>query len=92
MKLELSQNQTSQYAHVGWGYLLVTAPVLILHRFAHHNFILAVAAVVVVTAGLKEYWDSHGLESKVLAGNSWEDFGFWCVGVITAAQLLWMCL
>lgn len=73
--LTLSDNMIAQMAHVGWGALLTLAPAVMFHESPYYF----AAAVVVLAAG-KEYWDSHGLESTALAGNSWEDWGFWCLG------------
>ena len=39
---------------------------------------------------IKEYSDSNGLETPEIAGNSWEDFGFWAVGVGLAALACWV--
>lgn len=78
-----SFNQVSQFSHVGWGYLLTTAPALLFHK---HVWPFAIP--VMVGAAAKECWDAHGGESPIVAGNSWEDFGFWCVGIILALLIL----
>jgi hypothetical protein len=74
--MNVSFNQVSQWAHVGWGYLLTTLPVMLLHWHLYW-----VAPAIVLGAAIKEYSDAHGLETPDVAGNSWEDFSFWCVGV-----------
>jgi hypothetical protein len=76
VKLELSNNAIAQMAHVGWGALLTLAPAVMFHT----NVLYFALAVSVIAAG-KEWWDSRGLESVALAGNSWEDWAFWEVGV-----------
>jgi hypothetical protein len=77
----------SQYAHVGWGYIFVTAPTLLIGQRAMW---WAAALTLVASAG-KEYWDFHGLEDDATSGGlrgSLEDFGFWCVGNALAVILL----
>lgn len=81
--LNVSFNSVSQYAHVGWGYLLSTAPVLLFHIP-----LWITAPLVVIGAGIKEYWDAHGLETPEIAGSSWEDFAYWCVGVAAAIMVI----
>jgi hypothetical protein len=76
--MNVSLDETSQYAHVGWGYLLTTLPVLVFHKP-----VWWFAGSVIVAAGIKEYADAHGLETPDVAGNSWKDFAFWSVGVVT---------
>jgi hypothetical protein len=79
-------DSVSQYAHVGWGYILVTAPTLFIGQKA---LPYAMCAVFVGSA-IKEYWDAHGLEDPVTAGNSVVDFFWWCVGnAMGVAVLLW---
>jgi hypothetical protein len=74
--LNPSFNAVSQFSHVGWGFLLVIAAVL-----GFHAPPLWAASVVVVLAGAKEAYDCNGGETPVIAGDSWEDFFFWCLGV-----------
>jgi hypothetical protein len=83
MSFSPSFNTVSQCAHVGAGYFLVTAPVL-----AFHWPLWIVAGVVVLFAGAKEYYDCHGGETPLVAGDSWEDFFFWCVGIGLSALVL----
>ena len=78
-----SFNTISQFSHVGWGYLLTTLPVL-----AFHFPLIWVVSAIVLGAGIKEYSDSNGLETPDVAGNSWEDFGFWCIGIVLAVGVL----
>ena len=85
MNLNPSFNTVSQFSHVGWGYLLVTAPTLLLHHAVWWS-----AGPVLLLSGAKEYWDCHGGETPVVAGDSWEDFFFWCVGVGLAVVTLTM--
>jgi hypothetical protein len=75
MKLTLTDNAIAQMAHVGWGALLTLAPAVMFHKSAWYF-----AVAVVIGAAAKEYADAHGLESEALAGNSWEDWSYWCVG------------
>ncbi len=81
--MNVSFNQVSQFAHVGWGYLLVTAPVLLFHCPLKYS-----AGVILAGAAIKEYADAHGLETPEVAGSSWEDFAFWCVGIGAALIVL----
>ena len=85
--ITLSLEEVSQFAHVGWGYLLVTAPVLALGEKA----LLPWALIVTTAAGLKEYEDCHGLESEADSGGvsgSWLDFSMWCVGILAGSLTL----
>jgi hypothetical protein len=84
MTMDGSFDTVAQISHVGLGYLLTTAPALLRPRLRP----AAVAAVVVLFAGIKEYADGHGLQTSAVAGNSWEDFGFWCVGVALGLLVL----
>jgi hypothetical protein len=81
--MNVSFNSVSQCAHVGWGYIFVTAPAMIFH--AHYWWF---ALAVVLGAGVKEYADAHGLETPDVAGNSWEDWAFWIIGVALALAVL----
>lgn len=81
--MDVSFNQVSQYAHIGWGYILTTLPILLLHLPIYY-----VAPAIIIGAGIKEYADAHGLETAEVAGNSWEDFGFWCVGILLGCIVL----
>jgi hypothetical protein len=83
MTLNISGNFIAQSSHVGWGYIFTTAPILMFHT----RFWLVALAVVGLT-GLKELWDANGLESKELAGNSWEDWAFWIIGTLLALTVL----
>jgi hypothetical protein len=84
MTMDGSFDIVAQISHVGLGYLLTTAPVLLRPRLRP-----AVAAgVVILIAGIKEYADGHGLQTAAVAGNSWEDFAFWCIGVVLALFVL----
>ena len=83
MTLNISQNFRDQAAHVGWGYIFVTAPAMLFH--VDYRWI---ALTVVLGTALKEYLDAHGMEDKATAGNSWEDFGYWCAGVGLALAVL----
>lgn len=85
MKLELTSDSIAQWGHVGWGALLTLAPAVIFHKS-----VLYFAAAVIVLAAIKEWWDSHGLESPALAGNSWEDWAFWCVGVALGIAVIFI--
>ncbi len=81
--MNVSFNQVSQYAHVGWGYILTTLPTLLFHIPLYY-----IAPLIVAGAAIKEYSDAHGLETPEVAGNSWEDFGFWCIGIILGCIVL----
>lgn len=83
--LALSDNAIAQMAHVGWGALLTLAPAVMFHKSVWYF----AGAVIILAAG-KEYWDSHGLESKALAGNSWEDWAFWCLGVALGLSVVFI--
>jgi hypothetical protein len=83
MTLNISNNFIAQSSHVGWGYIFVTAPVWLFHANAWY-----VSLVVIAGTGAKEIWDAHGLETKELAGNSWQDWAFWCTGVGLALAVL----
>lgn len=76
--MNLTLDEVSQFAHVGWGYLAVTALKLAVH------VPLPIAALVVIAAAAgKEYWDCHGLENLATSGGvegSWIDFAFWALG------------
>jgi hypothetical protein len=76
-------NFVSQTAHIGWGFIFVTTPVLLFHL----PLFMPAFGTVLLT-GIKEYSDAHGGETPAVAGNSWEDFGFWCVGVLLAVMVL----
>ena len=82
--LTISLNLVSQLSHVGWGYLLVTAPVLLIG----HQALWWTAGVCVLGEGIKEYADSHGLEDAATAGNSWLDLLWWLVGNATGVAVL----
>ena len=80
MALDLSSNELAQFAHVGWGYILVTFPILKWHVPLHISL-----PILITIAGIKEYWDCHGLENTATSGGaygSWEDFCFWCLGFL----------
>jgi hypothetical protein len=81
--MNVTFNQTAQYAHVGWGYIFVTAPAMMFHV----KWWILVAGVIALT-GCKEWWDSHGLETPDVAGNSFEDWAFWIVGTLLALAVL----
>ena len=69
----------SQCAHVGWGFLLVAIPTLLIGPKSLWWF----AGIVAVGAAVKEWGDIHGLEDDATSGGvagSWEDFAFWLVG------------
>ena len=78
-----SFNFISQSSHIGWGYLIVTVCVLVFHWA-----LAPVALGLVAIAGAKEYWDCHGLETPQEAGNSWEDWAFYCIGIILGSIVL----
>jgi hypothetical protein len=78
--MNVSFNSVSQYAHIGWGYIFVTAPALLFGP----KVLWWTLGVCILGEAIKEIWDSNGLETKEVAGNSWEDFGFWCIGNFTA--------
>jgi hypothetical protein len=85
MKLELTENFIAQCSHVGWGFLLAISPALIFH-----TSVWWFASIVCFLSGIKEYWDSHGLESEILAGNSWEDWAYWNLGVLWALAVTYL--
>jgi hypothetical protein len=85
MTLKVTPNFIAQSAHVGWGYIFVTAPAMLFH--VH---ILWIALGVVALTGAKEYWDAHGLETPDVAGNSWVDFAYWFLGVWLALIVLFI--
>lgn len=85
MQLKLSGDFIAQSSHVGWGFLLTLSPALIFHIS-----VWWMAIGLSVITGAKEYWDSHGLESKQLAGNSWEDWAFWNVGIGWAVLVIYI--
>jgi hypothetical protein len=76
-------NEISQFSHIGWGYLLTTVLALVFHVHP-----LVACAIVTTGAGIKEYSDAHGGETPLVAGNSWEDFAFWCVGIALGLLVL----
>jgi uncharacterized membrane protein len=90
--IDPSFDSVSQYAHFGWGYFLVTMPVLLIHvafPAASVWWLLCImAGLVAIGTGIKEYWDGHGLETPDVAGNSWKDFAFWNIGTATAVLVL----
>jgi hypothetical protein len=81
--MTVSFNFVSQTAHVGWGYIFVTAPAMMFHV----KWWILVVGVIVLT-GIKEYADSHGLETPDVAGDSWEDWAWWIVGTLLALAVL----
>lgn len=84
--MNLSLEEVSQFAHVGWGYLFVTFPFLILRVPLYIT-----VPIVVAAAAAKEYADCHGLENEQTSGGttgSWEDFIFWCLGVVIAVAAI----
>ena len=83
--LNPSFNTISQFSHVAWGYLLVTAPVIVFHIHPAYTI-----GAVLLGSGIKEYADCNGLESAQVAGSSWQDFAFWSMGVDIAALTLWI--
>jgi hypothetical protein len=74
--MTVSFNFVSQTAHVGWGYIFVTAPAMMFGP----KVLWWTLLICVIGEAVKEIWDSRGLETKEVAGNSYEDFAFWCVG------------
>jgi hypothetical protein len=83
MTLNISDNFIAQSAHVGWGYIFVTAPAMLFHvRWWW------IALAVVALTGAKEYLDAHGLEDKATAGNSYEDWFFWIIGTLLGVVVL----
>lgn len=76
-------DQTAQWAHVGWGYIFVTAPVALFHVHLVYSILFAVAI-----AGGKELWDAYGGETTAEAGSSWRDFGFYCLGIASGAAVI----
>lgn len=76
-------NFVSQCAHIGWSYVFVTMPALLFHVP-----LLWTASCTVTAAAIKEEWDAHGLETPAVAGNSYLDFAFWCIGVALAILAL----
>lgn len=74
---------TAQWAHVGWGYIFVTAPVALIHLPLIYSVLIAVAI-----AAAKELWDAYGGETAIEAGSSWRDFGFYCVGIALGAAVI----
>ena len=85
MELKLSDDFIAQTSHIGWGFLLTISPALLLHQSVWW-FAIGWSAI----SGAKEFWDAHGLESKQLAGNSWEDWAFWNVGIGYAVILVYL--
>ena len=77
-------DSVSQYAHVGWGYVFITFPL----PFISTRFMWWRLLVCVLGEAGKEYWDSHGLETPEVAGNSWKDWFFWCLGNATGVAAL----
>jgi hypothetical protein len=76
--MNLTFDEVSWLGHIGWGYLLVTLPVLKFHAPLH------IMAPIVIAAAGKEYWDCHGLETEAVSGGvkgSWIDFATWCIGI-----------
>lgn len=76
MAINVSADTIGQLSHVGWGFMVTAFPMM-----AFHWPIYYAAPLTLLLAGAKEYWDSHGLETPEMAGNSWKDFAFYAVGV-----------
>jgi hypothetical protein len=79
LAVNVTLQSVSQYAHVGWGYIFVTFPTLLLGP----KVLWWTAGAVLIGTGIKEYADCHGLEMPDVSGGvkgSWQDFAFWCVG------------
>ena len=81
--MNIDFNFVSQSSHIGWGYLVTTALVLLFHWP-----IWVVALSLILIAGAKEYWDCHGLETPDVAGNSWIDWMFYCIGILFGSLVL----
>lgn len=79
MTLNVSNDLIGQLAHVGWGFMVTAFPIIAFHWPIYYT-----AGATLILAGAKEYWDSHGLETPQMAGNSWVDFGAYCIGVALA--------
>jgi hypothetical protein len=80
-KIDLSKNTLAQMAHVGWG----CAGVLLFTLFGY--FILGTGAMVAF-ASLKEGVFDPLTETPAAQGSGWEDFAFWCVGILIAVLMI----
>jgi hypothetical protein len=79
-RFSLSSNTLAQGLHVALGSLAVSLPGWLWGT--HAATIGAVSALVF--AGIKEAWFDPHFETPATAGSGWEDFGFWCVGIVAA--------
>jgi hypothetical protein len=77
----------SQAAHVGFGFIFVIMPALLVGQKA----MWWAAGALAIGAAIKEYWDVHGLEDEQTSGGvkgSLEDFAFWLLGDALAVGTL----
>lgn len=64
----------NQLAHIGWGSYLTLALACRLHFYS--------VLIMIAFAGLKEGVFDPLTETKTEQGSGWEDFAFWCAGII----------
>ena len=86
--LKITLQFVSQAAHIGFGYIFLTIPVLLTGSFTVMWWTLG---ALVAGEGAKEYWDCHGLEDPATSGGvsgSWEDFAFWVLGNVIGVLTL----
>lgn len=86
--MKITLQFVSQAAHTGFGYILLTIPVLLTGSFTVMWWTLS---VLLLGEAAKEYWDCHGLEDPATSGGvkgSIEDFAFWAIGNTLAVIVL----
>lgn len=77
-------NSVSQNAHLLGGIVGIWAPFLIWGRLGA----LWAIPIVLVCAGIKEFWYDNKYETTEVRGSNFEDFFFYFVGVIIAIATL----
>ena len=70
-----------QISHIGWGAALTLG-------LTHHMTPLHAAGVVLAAATLKEGVIDKLTETVALQGSGWQDFLFWCLGIVVGLVAL----
>jgi hypothetical protein len=83
MKIQLTMNTVAQGLHVTLGALCVAFPGWLWGNRAA----VVGAGSALVFAAIKEGWFDSTFEAPATAGNGWEDFGFWALGIAAALCL-----
>ena len=82
--------EVAQFAHTGMAGLIYLgiAHIAQKHDLFKWSWYLALVTLGVAAAGVKEFWYDKNYENAATRGSDFEDFSFYCLGIIIAIAVI----